>query len=92
VAKNDVDLRSVDLADGKLVYDPDMKMGTLRKLMAAGTEGNLDGMIEAYTSIVHGWPHEGDPKDIEAWDDLRRSEFAALNEAMMEDLKALGEA
>lgn len=87
----DLDLRSVDLDGGKLVYDPDMRMGDLRKLMAAGTSGDLEAMIEAYSTIVHGWPYDGDPKNVEDWDNLRRSEFQRLNEAMMEDLKALGE-
>lgn len=85
------DLRKVEYKDGTLTYDNDMSMGALRKLMSAGREGDLELMIEAYTGIIASWPYKGDPSDPEAWDSIKRSEFMALNEALMEDLQEQGE-
>ena len=86
------DLRKVEYGDGQhLVYDADMKMGALRRIMSAGQSGDLEVMFEAFTSIVMEWSYKSDPRKMEAWDDLRKSEFTALNEALMEDLQALGE-
>ena len=86
------DLRSVEYSKGTLTYDPDMRMGDLRKLFSAANSGDLEEMMQAYSGIIVTWPHEGEPSDLEAWDGLRRSEFMALNEAMMKDLAEQGEA
>lgn len=85
------DLVKVEYADGALTYDKDMRMGDLRKLFAAANSGDLDAMLEAYQGIIITWPYEGDPATDEAWDNLRRSEFMALNEALMQDLADQGE-
>ena len=92
MAKKDLDLRKVELDGGVMTYDADMRMGDLRKLLASGQSGDLEAIVDAFTGIIHSWPYKGDPQDAEAWDDLRRSEFMALTEAMMEDLQLLGEA
>lgn len=89
MAKN---LVTVEYADGVLTYEKDMRMGDLRKLFAAANSGDLDAMLTAYQGIVVSWPYEGNPTDPEAWDNLRRSEFMALNEALMQDLADQGEA
>jgi len=85
------DLTKVDLEDGALTYDSDMSMGALRRLFKSSNSGDLEMMMEAYTKIVHTWPYEGDPTELEAWDDLKRSQFMKINEGIMESLSELGE-
>lgn len=89
------DLRTVTVGEhGVATYDPDMPMGTLRRLLSAGTDGDLNTMIESMAQLVVSWPFndKGDPTDVEAWDKLRRSEFMALAQAVVEDMGKLGEA
>ncbi len=86
------DLTSVTYADGDLTYDSDMPMGALRLLFKAANSGDLTQMFDAYKDIVVTWPYEGDPKEMDGWDALRRSQFMRLNEALMESLGDLGEA
>ena len=85
------DLTKVDYDDGSLTYDSDMSMGALRRLFASSNSGDLEMMMTAYTKIVVTWPYGGDPKELEAWDDLKRSQFMKVNEAIMESLSELGE-
>jgi hypothetical protein len=92
VATKKIDLTKVTYEDGDLTYDADMPMGAMRKLFGAANSGDLGEMFEAYSKIVHTWPYEGDPKRADAWDGLKRSEFAKLNAAIMGSLSDLGEA
>lgn len=85
-------IRDIEVPAGIIKYDSDMPMGVLKALMKSGTDGDLGGMQESLSQLVVEWCYEGDPKDIEAWDLLRRTQFQSLTEAMMEDLKELGEA
>lgn len=87
-----IDLMTVEFEDGTLTFDGDMRMGDLRKLLKAGTEGDLTVMVEAFTQIVHGWPYDGEPSDPDAWDNLRRSQFGRLTTALMGKLGEQGEA
>lgn len=86
------DLTKVEYDHGTLVYDGDMRMGDLRRLFASASSGDIGEMMDAYQGIIHSWPYEGDPKTTEGWDGLRRSEFMALNEALMGSLADQGEA
>jgi hypothetical protein len=92
VATKKIDLTKVSYADGELAYDADMPMGAMRKLFGAANTGDLLEMFEAYSKIIYSWPYEGDPKNVDAWDALKRTEFARLNEAVMGSLADLGEA
>ena len=89
---NEGQVRTVKYEDGELQYDADMRMGDLRKLFSASKSGDLETMMDAYKSIIIAWPYDGDPSTDEAWDNIRKSEFAKLNEALMQDLGDEGEA
>lgn len=86
-----LDLTEVIFEDGKFTYNPDMKMGVLKKLFAASNSGDLGTMMDAYTGIVVSWPYGGSPSNPEDWDDLTRTQFMKLNEALMGSLSDLGE-
>ena len=86
------DLIKVEYVDGTLTYDADMRMGTLRKLFSAANSGDLNSMMEAYVGVITSWPYDGDPSELSAWDNLKRSQFMALNEALMGSLADQGEA
>lgn len=89
MASND-GIRTFKTPTGEVKYDSDMPMGVLKALMKAGTTGDLGGMQESLTELVTEWCYDGDPTEVEAWDNLRRTQFQALTEAMMEDLASLG--
>lgn len=84
--------RKVNIEAGVVKYDSDMPMGALRGLLAAANEGDLGALMDSMGKFVVEWPFAGDPSDPEAWDALRRSEFNALTEAVMQDLGDSGKA
>ena len=84
-------MTQVTYEDGTLAYDSDMSMGALRRLFASSNSGDLEMMMTAYTKIVHTWPYDGDPTEMDGWDELKRSQFMKLNEAIMGSLSELGE-
>lgn len=84
-------IREIEVPAGVIKYDSDMPMGVLKALMKSGADGDLGAMQESLALLVVEWCYEGDPKDVESWDLLRRSEFQSLTEKMMEDLGSLGE-
>lgn len=87
------EVRTVEALGKEVTYDPDMPMGAIRGLMKAGEDSNIEGMMTALQKIVLSWDFDGDPTaGIEAWDNLRRSEFLAITAAVMEDMGSLGEA
>lgn len=82
--------RTVTTDDGAFTYDPDMPMGVLRAL-SAGPDATLDGMLTALGQMLQTWPFEGDPKVLDDWNAIRRSQFTSITKAVMEDLEKLGE-
>jgi len=86
------DLRTVPTEDGPVQYDADMPMKALRGVNRAANDGNLDGIIANFGLFVVSWPYEGSPSEPEAWENLRRSQFAKVVKAVMEDLAKQGEA
>lgn len=85
-------LATITIEDGRVVYDADMPIGALRSMLAASESGDMTTLIEAFSTFVEEWPYEGDPKDLEAWDKLRRSQFTAIINGISEHLGSLGEA
>lgn len=87
------DLRTLDdYVDGKVVYNMNMPMGSLRGVMSASTTGDLLALMENFAAFVVEWPYEGDPSEVETWDDLGRREFNDLISAITTDMADLGEA
>lgn len=86
------EVRKVEALGKSVEYDPDMPMGTIKGLLAAGETGNLTQMIDALTGMVTKWDFDGDPSEVASWDALRRSQFTAITTAVMEDMSKLGEA
>lgn len=84
-------LRTVTTEQGEIVYDSDMPIGSLKGVLGAANDGDLDGIIVGLSAFVVSWPFEGDPAKAEDWNALRRSEFNALIVSVMEDLGKLGE-
>lgn len=88
-------IRTVNIeGKGALTYESDMPMGAIRGLMAGANDEkgvDLGVMIEALSGFVLSWPFKGEPSDPEAWDALKRSEFAAVTKAVVEDFGKLGE-
>lgn len=86
------DLISVDVKGGGSVeFDANMPMGALRKLFKAGNEGDLETMMLSFAKIVKAWSYEGDPTELDAWDEIGRIDFMHINEAIMAALSDSGE-
>lgn len=84
-------LRRVELPSGGWVeYDSDMPMGALRAVMRAGASGNMDDLFNGLSRMIINWSFDGDPSNVDAWDDLRRSTFNEIVKGTMEDLGSLG--
>lgn len=83
-------IRRVETEKGEIAYDSDMPMRSLESIMAAANSGDLASLMGGLAVFVKEWPFEGDPGDIEAWRDLRRSEFNAVTTAVIKDIGDLG--
>lgn len=83
---------TVVIKSGPVVYDSNVKMGALRRIIKASTNGDLEALIEGFTRIVISWPFPGDPTTIEAWDELGRDEFGELITAISQEFSRAGEA
>ena len=83
-------IRRVKTDAGDIAYDSDMPMRALEAMMSAGDTGNLVGLMEGLSAFVVEWPFEGDPSDIEAWRNLRRSQFNDVTTAVVKDIGDLG--
>jgi len=83
-------IRTVETEKGDVKYDSDMPMRALENIMGAADSGNLTALMEGLAEFVQAWPFEGDPDDLEAWRDLKRSEFNAITTAVVGDIGELG--
>jgi hypothetical protein len=79
-------VRSVQIEQGEVQYDSDMPMGALEALTGAAKEGELGAIMGALSEFVVAWPFDGDPSDPASWRGLRRTQFNAVVQAVMEDL------
>lgn len=85
-------IRELTIDAGVVKYDSDMKMSALKGLLGGAQDGDLDVIVESLSQFVTEWPFKGKPSNVEAWDELRRSEFSATVNAITDDLQTLGEA
>lgn len=83
-------IRRVDIEAGQVAYDSDMPMHALEAIMAASDSGNLTGLMEGLSEFVTEWPFEGDPSELDAWRNLRRTQFNAVTSAVVTDIGELG--
>lgn len=83
-------IRTVEIEQGSVSYESDMTMGALADLMDAGNEGDITGLSAAMAGFVTAWPFKGKPTDAKAWRNIKRSEFNALTQAVMQDLGEQG--
>lgn len=83
-------IRKVKTKAGEVAYDSDMPMRSLEAILSAAQTGDLKSLMQGLAEFVTEWPFEGDPSDIEAWRDLRRSEFNSVTSAVIEDIGELG--
>lgn len=77
-------LSSVQLEAGELVFNAKLTVGQVRKM--SSSDGDIGMIIEVLSSIVHSWPYKGNPKDLEAWDNLEMDQFNGIAEAITTEL------
>lgn len=83
-------IREVKTEAGQVAYDSDMPMRSLEAILTAAQTGDLAALMGGLSEFVTEWPFGGDPSDIEAWRDLRRSQFNQVTQAVIEDIGELG--
>ncbi len=85
------DIRTVEIDEGIVKFDADMPVKHLQSLFGAAETNDLGQIISGLCGFVVEWPFEGDPKDPEAWGELRRSEFGDITAGVVKNLGDSGE-
>ena len=82
--------RTVEADAGDVTYESDMPMKALNKIMRAAKDSDLEALQEGLSEFVITWPFEGDPSDVEAWGELKRTQFNDVTSTVLGDLGELG--
>ncbi len=82
--------RTVETDSGDVTYESDMPMKALNKIMRAGKDSDLEALQEGLSEFVLSWPFEGEPSDVEAWGELKRSQFNEVTAGVLGDLGEMG--
>lgn len=78
------ELTTATVAAGEVVFDSNLKVGQVRKMSSSG--GDIDTIIEVMSTIVHSWPYDGDPAELESWDNLDMKQFNEIAQVITEEL------
>lgn len=52
-------------------------------------DGDIQGTFEVVSELINGWPFDGDPKDIEAYDDLTPAQWTEVQEVALQHFSAI---
>jgi len=63
-----------------------IKMKDWRRWVEADSEGDFETQMGFLAQYVTQWTFEGDPNDLDAWDELDLSEYVAINKAVSETI------
>lgn len=79
-----VNLQTVTIEAGELVFDKNLTIGQVRKM--SSSDGDIENVISVMATVIKAWPFEGPPSDTEAWDELTLPEFNEVIQAVTEGL------
>jgi hypothetical protein len=85
-------VRTITLADGKgeATYESDMPMKHLNQIMDAARDNDLGELQAGLAAFTLSWPFDGEPSDVAAWGELKRTDFNAMSRGILKDLGTLG--
>ena len=63
-----------------------IKMRSWRRWVAADEAGDFETSMKFLSQYVTAWTFDGDPGDVDAWDELDLSEYVAINKAVSETI------